>query len=231
MLIGILEAGAPPPELTSRFEGYAKMSARLLDDDITARAYNVASGEFPARGSECDAWLITGSAAGVYDPLPWIATLKAFITSTAGSAPMIGICFGHQLMAEAFGGQAIKSPKGWGVGLHTYAIDKTAPWMDSPAPISLPVTHQDQVVAVGPGAEVLGGNAFTPFGVIAYPDRMALTIQAHPEFAPDYLKALIELRRGQRYDDATADAAIAALGAHNDNRRVGGWLSAFARKS
>jgi len=227
MRIGILETGTPPPDLKDQFGGYDAMSGRLLGEAFTYRAYKVREGDMPASADECDGWLITGSAAGVYDPDPWIGALKTFITALAGRAPMVGICFGHQLMAEAFGGQVVKSPKGWGIGLHRYDIAKPASFMDSVAPITLPVSHQDQVVAIGPGAETLGGNDFTPFGIIAYPDRGAISIQAHPEFDPAYARALIVARRGKRYDELLADTALASLTEPNDRARVGGWLQRF----
>ena len=74
--------------------------------------------------------MITGSAAGVYDPLPWIAPLKDFLVSAKGRAKLVGVCFGHQVMAEAFGGKVIKSPKGWGLGLHAYEVVRREGWMD-----------------------------------------------------------------------------------------------------
>ncbi|MDO9473952.1 MAG: type 1 glutamine amidotransferase [Caulobacter sp.] len=227
MQLGILETGGPPVDLGDRFQGYGNMMRRMLGPAFRARTYDIRAGELPATPDECDGWLITGSAAGVYDPDPWIPALKAFLREASGKAPMVGICFGHQLMAEAFGGEVIRSPKGWGVGLHRYEIARAAPWMDSTAPVSLPVSHQDQVVAVGPGCELLGGNAFTPFGLLAYPERLAISMQPHPEFEPDYARALIESRRGSRLADDQADAAIASLAGANDRERVAIWLRRF----
>lgn len=229
MQLGILETGGPPPDLAGRFQSYGNMMRRMLGPAFRARTYDVRAGELPQSSAECDGWLITGSAAGVYDPEPWIPALKAFLRDASGKIPMVGICFGHQLMAEAFGGQVIKSPKGWGIGLHRYEIARSAPWMDSAAPISLPVSHQDQVVAIGPGCEVLGGSAFTPFGLLAYPGRLAISMQPHPEFEPDYARALTESRRGSWLEEAQADAAIASLAGPNDRERVAIWLRRFLK--
>jgi GMP synthase-like glutamine amidotransferase len=226
-VIGVLEAGAPPAELADRFDGYPRMAAELLGEGFDIRAYDVRAGELPASPTAHDGWLITGSSNGVYDPEPWIAPLADFVVRAAGQAPMVGICFGHQLMAQAFGGEVVKSPKGWGIGLHEYRIEGTAPWIDDPAPVRLAVSHQDQVVAVGPAAEVIGGSEFTPYGIVAYPKLRAVSIQAHPEFEPDYARALIELRRGKRFDAPFADAALASLSGPNDRRRVGRWLARF----
>ena len=108
--------------------------------------------DYLAPEQACDAYVITGSAAGAYDDLPWIAPLSNFLTDVKGRAKLVGVCFGPQMMAQAFGGQVVKSPKGWGVGLHTYRITTKEPWMDSAAPIAIAVSHQDQVVALPPGA-------------------------------------------------------------------------------
>ncbi len=98
----------------------------------------------------------------------------------------------------------------------------------TPAPdIAIPASHQDQVVEPPPGARVLAGSAFTPFGMLAYEDQPAVSIQLHPEFTPAFAEALIESRRGTRYTDAQADAAIASLSAPNDCARVGDWIRRF----
>jgi len=232
MRIAILEPGAPPRDLQPRFGRYGQMVAALFGETVEGEVFDVRRGVYPDPGP-WDGFVITGSAAGVYDPDPWIAPLKAWVQDAAGSAPMIGICFGHQLMAEAFGGKVIKSPKGWGMGLATYTLTSAAPhparsWMDADArTISLPVSHQDQVIELGKGARVLGGSDFCPFGFIAYPDLKALSLQPHPEFDPAYAKALIESRREGLLAQDHADAAIASLLAPNDNRKVGRWLTRF----
>ncbi|MHB8286288.1 MAG: glutamine amidotransferase-related protein [Caulobacteraceae bacterium] len=227
MKVGILEAGAPPAALAGQFDGYADMVLSLLGPDFAGQAYDVRAGELPQSATACEAWVITGSSAGVYDPDPWIAPLMAFVQQASGQAPMIGVCFGHQLMAQAFGGQVIKSPKGWGVGLHSYDVDRPAAWMDAAGPVRLAVSHQDQVVAIGPNGERIGGSAFTPFGMVAYPERRAFSIQAHPEFAPDYAAALVDSRRGRPFDAPTADAAVQSLAGPNDRDRVAVWLRRF----
>jgi GMP synthase-like glutamine amidotransferase len=83
------------------------------------------------------------------------------------------------------------------------------------------------VVALGPACEQVGGSAFTPFGMLAYPQRRAFSIQAHPEFAPDYATALVDSRRGQPFDAPTADAAVQSLAGPNDRHRVAAWLRRF----
>ena len=163
MRLGILKTGAPPEPLAATFGGYPDMFRRLLGEDRYDYAvFDVEAGELPARPQDCDAYLVTGSSAGVYDPLPWIGELKGFLRHAKGRAGLVGVCFGHQVMAEAFGGQVIKSPKGWGVGLQTYEVAAPQAWMDGGTGLSLAASHQDQVVAPPPGASVVAASAFTP---------------------------------------------------------------------
>lgn len=227
MKLGILETGAPPQALEPRFGDYPAMFRALLGPELDYETFDVAEGVLPDRVDACDAYLITGSSAGVYEPLPWIAPLKAFLRAAKGQAPLVGICFGHQLMAETFGGRVVKSPKGWGVGLHSYRLHAQEPWMDASPSIAVPASHQDQVVEVPPEARVIGGSAFTPYAVLAYADQPAISFQGHPEFDPAYAGALVESRRSSRFSEAEADTALESLARPNDNRRVGGWIRRF----
>jgi GMP synthase-like glutamine amidotransferase len=202
------------------------MFQRLLGEDYDYRTWNVAEGELPPGPEAADAFLVTGSPAGVYDDLPWIEPLEGFLRAASGRAALVGVCFGHQVMAEAFGGRVEKSPKGWGLGLQTYAVTERRPWMDGEDAIAVPGSHQDQVVEPPAGARVVAASDFTPFGALAYDGRRAISLQLHPEFEPEFAAALIEQRRA-RIGDAAADAAIASLAAPDDRARAGAWIRRF----
>ena len=231
MKIGILETGAPPEPLIPRFSAYPAMFERLLAaPGRSFESFDVAAGRYPASPEAFDAYVVTGSPAGVYDDLPWIEPLQRFLVAAKGRAALVGVCFGHQVMAQAFGGKVEKSDRGWGVGLHTYEVRQRLPWMDGATTVAVPASHQDQVVALPPGATVAAASDFSPFGALDYGDARAFSIQLHPEFEPDYAKALAELRRGRVSDERT-DAAIASLDAPNDNARVGRWIGRFLEAS
>ena len=223
--LAILETGRPPASLAERFGDYPAMFERMLGDGFAIDRFDVAAGELPANPADYDAYLITGSPAGVYDPLPWIEPLKDFLRS-AKDRKLVGVCFGHQVMGEAFGGHVEKSDKGWGIGLQRYDIDRVEPWMDKVATIAVPVSHQDQVVRQPPNTEVVASSLFTPFAALAWTDRPAISVQFHPEFEPDYAKALIAARRDNMPDP---DAAIASLDHPTDNARVADWIRRFLR--
>jgi GMP synthase-like glutamine amidotransferase len=230
MRVGVLKTGRPPRPAIPQFGTYPDMFMNLLGPDAYDWAtYAADEGEYPAAPEACDAYIVTGSAAGVYDDDPWIAQLLDFLRAAKGRAKLVGVCFGHQAMAQAFGGEVIKSPKGWGIGEHAYDIVSHEPWMDTASAIRLPASHQDQVVTAPPHAEVIARSAFTPFAGLAYRDQPAISIQPHPEFDPAYAAALIEARRGKVYPDAEADAAIASFGRPDDRARVGAWINAFLR--
>jgi len=223
MKLAVLETGVPPGDLPQQFGDYGQMFHRLLGDEFTMETFDVQAGELPSDPGAHHAYLITGSPAGVYDPLPWIPPLMEFIRAAKDSR-MIGVCFGHQVMAEALGGHVEKSPKGWGAGLHRYRVVGSEPWINGETSIAVPASHQDQVIVQPPATEVVAESDFTPFAALAWTDRPAISFQFHPEFSPAFAKALIE----KRYDDVTnPDAAIASLDAPNDTAVVGEWIRNF----
>jgi GMP synthase-like glutamine amidotransferase len=222
MSLAILEAGAPPPDLLAAFGHYPAMFERLLGVGVTT--YEVRAGELPPHVGNHSAYLITGSSAGVYEDLPWIHPLMTFLRSAKGRAKLVGICFGHQVMAQAFGGRVEKSAKGWGVGLHNYPVVHHETWMDDVPLVAAPASHQDQVVQPPPGAALIASSVFTPYAGFAWRDGQAISFQFHPEMDPAFAAALYESRRDRI---PNVDAAIASLDAPNDNQRVGAWINRF----
>jgi GMP synthase-like glutamine amidotransferase len=221
--LSILETGKPPGDLAESYGSYPDMFRDLLGDGFEIDSFDVEAGALPLDPAAYEAYLVTGSPAGIYDPLPWISELSDFLRA-AKSRKLVGICFGHQIMAEAFGGHVEKSARGWGAGLHTYPIVGREPWMDGATAVSVPASHQDQVVIQPPNSDVIASSVFTPYAGLAWRDRPAISFQFHPEFAPEYAKALIEARYDRVPDP---DAAIASLDAPNDNERIGGWIRRF----
>jgi GMP synthase-like glutamine amidotransferase len=223
MKLAILETGRPPGDLAEQFGDYPAMVRAMLGDGFEIETFDVASGALPRSPADHAAYLITGSPAGVYDPLPWIAPLSEFIRS-ASASKMVGICFGHQIMAEALGGRVEKSANGWGTGLQRYAIDRVEPWMQPIVSIAVPASHQDQIMVQPPNTELVASSPFTPFAALAWTDRPAISFQFHPEFTPAYAKALIAFRRDSLPEP---DTAMASLDAPNDSARVADWIRGF----
>ena len=237
MLIGILETGKVNEALIPRHGEYPPMFAALLSPEgpeLTFRSYATEDGELPESPAECDAWLITGSRHGVYDDLPWIEPLKAFLRAArVAKRPMVGICFGHQILAEALGGKAVKSDKGWGVGVHDYSVTCRPGWMEgAPNSISVHAFHQDQVVEVPEDATVLASSPFCEFAMLAYGDPEApdaISIQPHPEFGTDYTRDLLDLRAGIAIPLDRADPAREGLGRSVNQQDFARWCVGFLR--
>lgn len=232
MKIGILAAGRPPRALIPAFGDYVSMFEQLLEGRGYAWAsYDTPAGAYPDQPEACDAYIVTGAAAGVYDGDPWIGELLEFLRAARGRAKLVGVCFGHQAMAQAFGGEVRKSDKGWGIGLHTYevlgGVAGHPGWMDASQAFSLSASHQDQVIALPPTARVLAGSDFCPNGMLAYDDGSSISCQLHPEFAPAYSIALIEGRKGQRFGEAQAAAAVESLQRPDDHAKFADWVANF----
>ena len=216
MRLGILRTGGPPPELM-QFGSYPDMFRAWLGPDAFDYAeYDVEAGQLPASPEECPAYLVTGSRADAYGDERWVCELRASLVAAKGKARLLGICFGHQVMAQAFGGRVAKADEGWGIGAHTYETEADAAFGGG-ATMTLPASHQDQVVVAPSGAKIVAGSAFSPIGALSYPGQQALSRQLHPEFTCAFAAALVERQRGHGIDDAAADAALASLDQPNDS--------------
>ncbi len=189
---------------------------------------DVIGGELPDSVHECDAWLITGSRYSVYDDdqRGWIDPLAELVRGAHDAAvPVAGICFGHQLLAQALGGEVARAASGWGAGILDVAVERTEPWMQPPADcLALHFMHQDQVVVPPPGAVVLGRAAHCPVAMMAV-GPTTVGVQPHPEFVPAYTDVLLAARVDRIGADAVA-AARARLTRPTDEGTVARWLAA-----
>lgn len=226
MRIGILETGEVVDDLKGRHGDYPAMFRRLLsaaDPGLAFTTVRVVAGEMPAAPRDADGWIVTGSRHGVYDGLPWIEPLEAFLRDcVAARVPVVGICFGHQLLAEALGGRAVKSDEGWGLGVQDYEIVARPSWLTHvPDRFSARALHQDQVVALPANATVLARSPHCAIAAVAYGDPehpAAVSLQPHPEFGADFMDELLALRAGTAFpvEDATAARASLARPVAND---------------
>lgn len=213
--IGILETGRPPEELSNDFPDYPGMVRDWLDlPTAQISSWAVLDGELPDDPAACDLWVITGSRFGAYEGHPWIPPLEAFIRAVRDAGgKMFGICFGHQILAQALGGTVEKSAKGWGVGVHQYQPQNwPADLGPEPGNIALQAFHQDQVTTRPDGAQIVATSPFCENAALWYPG-FALTFQAHPEYTASFARALIEARRAAVLGDGVADAGLAQVDA------------------
>lgn len=239
MKIGVLKTGDVNEALVGEYGEYADMFARLLhavDPALEFLSIDLVAGEMPHDPHQADGWLITGSRFGVYDDLPWIDPLKAFLRDAlAQKVPVVGICFGHQILAEAMGGTAIKSDKGWGLGVHEYTAHAAPKWMDGLRNNwTGHAVHQDQVVTQPPNTHVIAQSDFCKFAALAYGDiekPLAISVQPHPEFTEKFVQDLIDVRLGALIPADIVDPAQEKLGTLVDNAEWAKTIVQFFKQS
>lgn len=227
--LGILLAGHTPEELQPVFGRYDRMfEAFLGEHTFTYSTWAVVDGEFPASLDEADAWLITGSRHGVYEDHAWIPPLEKFIRAVyAADLPLVGICFGHQILAQALGGRVEKFSGGWSVGRVTYTLDASLGIGDAGG-APLLACHQDQVVTLPPDATVVGSSPFCQYAALAYGDK-AFSLQPHPEFNDAFIEDLVEAR-ADTFPRDVRKAATESLGKALVTNEVARLITGFLQR-
>ena len=227
--ITIIETGAVSEGVRARFGSFPQMFERMIhaaDSSVDLDVISVFNGEPMPDPATLPAILLTGSPAGVYDELDWIAPLEDFVRRIyAAKIPIAGVCFGHQLMAQALGGVVRKSDKGWGIGRHVYDIAPGNGIIDGER-IAIAASHQDQVIVPPPGARTILSSGFAEHAGLLYGNGSALSVQPHPEFDTGFAQLCCDIRQGNAPDELIAQAR-ASLAEPVDNARLGGAITHF----
>jgi GMP synthase-like glutamine amidotransferase len=230
--IGILKTDEVRESLVGDFGEYPEMFSRIIqgaDPTIECREYDALNLEYPDDIDEVDAYLITGSKFSVYDDEEWIRTLGRFVqTLHARKKKLIGICFGHQLIAHVLGGRTEKSSEGWLIGVNNHELNAEGrAFTGSDKGFKVICSHQDQVTVPAEGSVTLAGSQQCPFAMCKIGDHI-LTIQGHPEFTPEYAARLYGLRREQ-LGNSLVDDGIESLNNGTDNALIAKWIIDFAK--
>lgn len=235
MKVGILQCDDVLAELQVKHGNYPAMFQHLLHDQdpsLELAFYRALDGELPKDINECDAYITTGSKHSVNDDYPWIAQLEDFVRQLhQHKKKLVAICFGHQLIAKALGGEVIQAPQGWGVGVATHALQALPSGasdqdkQQTPQNVSLLVIHQDQVVILPEDTQVLAGSAFCPNYMLQV-GKHFLGIQGHPEFNKPYTYDLMHARKAV-IPNMVLNDAFASLDSSIDSKAVTRWMLNF----
>lgn len=232
MKLGIIVCGLVDPSMKAEFGEYADMIVTTLSPhgDFDFQQFSALEQALPEDLDSCDGYIITGSIHDAYADEPWINDLADWIRRCdAVQKPLVGICFGHQIISIALGGKVEKSDKGWGIGMSYNQLLLDAPWMNPKLEqLDILVSHQDQVVALPAGVEVLAASDFCPNYMLAK-DQHIMTIQGHPEFSVAFERSIVAKKKSL-ISDAHYQQAMASLEQTPDSASVMNWFANFFRQ-
>lgn len=230
-MIGIIDASLEQAQQGKTISEYQTLLIQYFSKaipELTPKIYPVTEG-IPNDIHECQAWVISGSPKSAYENDEWIIQLGKFIQSChSNQKKLIGICFGHQMIAHFLGGRVEKSSEGWGVGVLSYQILSNEPWM-SPLlkECSLLFSHQDQVLRLPKEAKLIAGSSFCPHQMFTIGTHI-LTFQGHPEFSRKL--ALSKYNQRQKIiGEKTYQNAIASMNDPVHDIETGQWMRAFLK--
>ena len=230
MKLTILRTDNVLEEFQTQFGDYPSMFAQLATQCSTEplEIESVDTRVTVPEKVDADIYLITGSRHSVYEELEWIPKLVKFLEVVlAEGKKIIGICFGHQLMAHYFGGEVGPAEQGWAVGVHTSNIMNHPQWLDTNLDsVSLISSHKDQVQKLPPNAEVFLSNDFCPIAGFTMQGQV-VTVQGHPEFSKDYSQALMTYRK-EILGEAVYESGVKSLSEATHEHEVFSWLLEFA---
>lgn len=236
MRIGLLETDILYDEFIKEYGSYGLMFEQYFtqlegnnvqSSDLEFVYYQVQQGEFPVFLDECDAYVVTGSKAGAYEDHDWIEALSNWIIEAdKAETKLLGVCFGHQIIAQALGGKVEKSDKGWGVGVRSLLTIPDSPFCQSlPKYLDLIYSHKDQVVKLPPMARNFLGDDFCPYAGFTIGEHI-VTLQGHPEFNAEYSERLLA-RRANDIEESVYIQALHSLKLGTDANYIGRLILDF----
>ena len=194
--------------------------------------FDTTRGRYPGSFDDYDVVLLTGSKADSFSDEPWVRTLRERVTGLLEQRKkLLGICFGHQLIAHCLGAQVGRAPNGWGMGRMAYDWVGATPLKPAAADaaVNLLASHQDQVLTLPAGATLQARSDFCPVAAYSVDDHV-FCVQPHPEFVEAYSSYLLEKRK-EAVGAARYATAKAELSLPHDGLDVARFMRAFVEAS
>ena len=233
MKIAILQCDNVMEKFQEDFGNYPEMITDLLnsvENNLEIGTFDVQKGEYPQNINDWELFITTGSKASVNDNEVWILDLIEF-TKLLGvtKKKLMGICFGHQIIALARGGSVEESDKGWGIGIASNDILIQTDWMDNEQiELKLIVSHKEQINQLPQGAMVIAQSDFCPYFMVQWDDHF-LSVQGHPEWNKLYSKTLMNDRRSI-IPVKRIEQGLASLEKNINNQQFARWIINFAKR-
>ncbi|OED41669.1 hypothetical protein ACH42_13285 [Endozoicomonas sp. (ex Bugula neritina AB1)] len=192
--LGLLICDEHDPAFVERVGTYAQDFKNMLEsvapDEWEYQIWHCPDHELPVSSDDCDAWIVSGSKAAAYDKDTWIESLKLFIQQLdQAEAKVVGVCFGHQVIHSALGGQVEKYFDGWGLGPYPVTLSDKLGELQAGDDLRVLAMHQDQVLNMAEGFTTIATSDFCS-NAITRKGGHILTIQAHPEFSNDLFASI-----------------------------------------
>lgn len=229
----ILDNDNLDPAVADTYVSYGAMTERMFAAAGTRwqfDRFNTTRGEYPPNFDAYDAVLLTGSRADSFSDEPWVRELRARVTELLHQRKtLLGICFGHQLIAHCLGAEVGRAPQGWAMGRMTYDWCGPEPLNAAlPSTFSMLASHQDQVLTLPAGATLLARSDFCAVAAYRVEDHV-MCVQPHPEFVEAYTAYLLETRRGL-VGESVYGAGTSSLGSGHDGLDVARLMQAFVER-
>jgi len=231
MKIGLLNAYAYNPDVDDFRQEYGAMFQRFfaehVSSDFSLHLYDVTQRYWPNSMHECDGWIIGASQHSVHDKSSWITKLMEFACACHyNQKPLVGIGFGHQVIAQSLGGDVNKSPKGWGAGVRECTVRQQKPWMTPElTTCALNYSHKDQVDMLPGDATLLAGDSFCLHQMHAIGDHL-FAIQGHPEYDQPFMRAWLDENKKGLTQECYEQAQV-SLDKPTDSEIIGNWIRQF----
>ena len=235
LTIGILLTDHVVPKLIEKHgdqDVFYEYIFNKVDPSINLKVYDVVIDEYPNNIDECDGYIITGSKLSTYDDVDWIKTLEEYIrTLDASKKKLLGVCFGHQLIAQALGGKVEKAKVGWTLGVQPYDFLSNFPWVrNHNESVRLIHSHQDQVTVLPAKAELIAKNDMVPVAMFRVDDHI-MSMQGHPEFSEEYAHDVANLRKEILGEKVFSKASRSLMKKDSDRLEVTQWWVDFFSKN